>query len=122
MKKILCMVFVVGMLSMLAGCGGGVGGGVYYRNVPRYSPWWGYGGYYRRDRIIVAPNPDEKEAVNLPVYPDTGGPELEAVPLPTEPGPDIPMEMPMPAEPMIMDEPMMMDMVMGMPDAFLGDF
>lgn len=116
MKRILCMVFVVGMLLMLAGCGGGVGGGVYYRNVPRHSPWWGFGGYYGRDRIIVVPDPGDKEAVNLPVYPDTGGPELEAVPLPVEPMPDLPAEMDLPPE------PMMMDMDMGMPEVYLDDF
>jgi len=33
-----------------------------------------------------------KEAVNLPVYPDTGAPELEATPLPSDP--DIDMGMP----------------------------
>lgn len=83
--------FVVGLLSA---CAGG-GSSVVYRNHYGYGGWWGHSRYVdRRPIVVVPPDPGDKEAVNLPVYPDTGTPEVEARPLPAEPDIDIDMGMP----------------------------
>jgi len=58
-----------------------------------FGGWRGFPRYVdRRPIIVVPPETEDKDAVNLPVYPDTGGPDLEATSLPAEP--DIDMGMP----------------------------
>jgi len=109
MKKLIITILLAGFgAGFLSACAGGGSGRVIYHNNYGYGGWWGHRTWIDRRPIIVPP-PDsgDKEAVNLPVYPDNGGPGLEAMPHPVEPPPE-PMMEPM-AEPM-------MDMDMGMPE------
>ncbi len=96
MKKITVSILLAGTLAgSLASCAGGSGasGGVIYRNHYGYNSWWGYPGY-RDSVIVVPPDPGDREAVNLPVYPETEAPMPEQMPLPVEPDMDDDMGMP----------------------------
>lgn len=90
-KRLTTFVLAVLAAGVLSACAGG-GGSAVYRHHYGYGGWWGYGPYIDRRPIrpvIVLPPPDD--AVNLPVYPDPGPPQFEAVPLPAEPMPDMGM-------------------------------
>lgn len=106
MKRVFSAILLTGIFAvMLGACAGGGSSRVYYHSHYGYGPWWGHRTYIDRRPIILPP--DDRDAVNLPVHPDTGPPEFEATPLPAEPMMDN-MDMGMP-EPMDMDMGMDMD-------------
>ena len=94
MKKIIITILLGGFLGgLLSACGGGGGGTVVYRNHYGYGGGWGHSRYVdRRPIIVVPPDPGDREAVNLPVYPETDMPEPELMPI----EPEIDMDMGMP--------------------------
>jgi len=96
MKRLFLILLFAGLIAvMLAACaGGGVRTRIFYHGNYGYGGWWGHRTYIDRRPIILPPDYGDRDAVNLPVYPDTGQPEFEATPLPAEPFMDMDMGMP----------------------------
>lgn len=97
MRRVFSILLLAGFTAVVLGACSGVGGGVrtsvYHHGYYGHGGWWGYRPYIDRRPIIIPPDRGD-DAVNLPVYPDSGGGGFEAMPLPAEPMMDFDMGMP----------------------------